>query len=472
MEYINIGNETEQLEFKKSTGELKEGIISIVSILNKHGSGELYFGVKNNGDVIGQDVNDTTLRNVSRAIGNHIKPKIYPEITEKEYADGRKTVYVRFEGNRQPYQAYNVARIRISDEDTVMEPEQYVEMYLEREEDKFSWERKLSDYTIDDIDMTAFNSYINKAKSVGRIEFDSNDPEIVLEKLGLLDGNHLLNAGAALFCNCETNDVQMAKFATDVRATFTDIRRYDKGSIIGLADVCEQYIKDAIDWKADIVGFDRIETPEIPVEAIREAIINSYGHRRYANNQCNEIVVFKNRIEIHTTGGFPKGHTPEEFLDGNKKAIRRNKLITQVLYYSKDMETFATGLKRIKDECDKAGCKVEFKAETDDFIVIFYRNLRKQWTGKPVTGSELQSNEQDVYQNNKQRDNQNISKKRLEDIIIEEIRKNEKVTREYIAQIAGVSEKTVERRIQEMPNVEYVGVGSWGHWIIHESDET
>lgn len=208
------------------------------------------------------------------------------------------------------------------------------------------------------------------------------------------------------------------------------------------------------------------------MEAIREAIINSYGHRRYANNQCNEIVVFKNRIEIHTTGGFPKGHTPEEFLDGNKKAIRRNKLITQVLYYSKDMETFATGLKRIKDECDKAGCKVEFKAETDDFIVIFYRNLRKQWAGKPVASSELQSNEQDVYQNNKQRDNQNISKKRLEDIIIEEIRKNEKVTREYIAQIAGVSEKTVERRIQEMPNVEYVGVGSWGHWIIHESDET
>ena len=77
-----------------------------------------------------------------------------------------------------------------------------------------------------------------------------------------------------------------------------------------------------------------------------------------------------------------------------------------------------------------------------------------------------------MYQNNKQRDNQNISKKRLEDIIIEEIRKNEKVTRKYIAQIAGVSEKTVERRIQEMPNVEYVGVGSWGHWIIHESDET
>ena len=32
------------------------------------------------------------------------------------------------------------------------------------------------------------------------------------------------------------------------------------------------------------------------------------------------------------------------------------------------METFATGLKRIKDLCDEAGCKVEFRAEKDDFV--------------------------------------------------------------------------------------------------------
>ncbi len=76
---VNIGEETEQIEFKKSTGELKEGIISIASILNKHGSGTLYFGVKNNGDVIGQEISDQTIRNVSQAIQNHIVPAIYPQ---------------------------------------------------------------------------------------------------------------------------------------------------------------------------------------------------------------------------------------------------------------------------------------------------------------------------------------------------------------------------------------------------------
>ena len=44
------------------------------------------------------------------------------------------------------------------------------------------------------------------------------------------------------------------------------------------------------------------------------------------------------------------------------------------------METFATGLKRIKELCDEAGCKVEFRTEKDDFVVAFYRNLRDIWS--------------------------------------------------------------------------------------------
>ena len=47
---MNLGKETETLEFKKTTGEKKEAMISISSILNKHGIGTIYFGVKPNGD--------------------------------------------------------------------------------------------------------------------------------------------------------------------------------------------------------------------------------------------------------------------------------------------------------------------------------------------------------------------------------------------------------------------------------------
>lgn len=46
---MNLGSETEYVEFKKSTGEMREGMQSIASILNKHGHGELYLGCATTG---------------------------------------------------------------------------------------------------------------------------------------------------------------------------------------------------------------------------------------------------------------------------------------------------------------------------------------------------------------------------------------------------------------------------------------
>ena len=55
---MNIGKENEYVEFKRSSSELKEGIQSICAILNKHKKGTLFFGVKNNGDVVGQQIGE------------------------------------------------------------------------------------------------------------------------------------------------------------------------------------------------------------------------------------------------------------------------------------------------------------------------------------------------------------------------------------------------------------------------------
>ena len=51
---MNLGSESETVEFKKSTGEHKEAPQAMSAMLNKHGAGELYFGVKDDGEVIEQ----------------------------------------------------------------------------------------------------------------------------------------------------------------------------------------------------------------------------------------------------------------------------------------------------------------------------------------------------------------------------------------------------------------------------------
>jgi ATP-dependent DNA helicase RecG len=48
--------ESERLELKKSTSELKEAVVSIAAILNKHQRGELFLGISNDGTVVGQTV--------------------------------------------------------------------------------------------------------------------------------------------------------------------------------------------------------------------------------------------------------------------------------------------------------------------------------------------------------------------------------------------------------------------------------
>lgn len=466
---VNLGEETETIEYKKSTGEMKEAMISMAAILNKHGQGELFFGVKNDGTVIGQEVTDKTLREVSQAIGNHIKPVIYPEISKRTFDDS-DVVYVKFQGSRQPYLAYNIPRIRVSDEDLVMDQDTYDELIRKRSDNTKSWEASISEYSVKDIDMDVLKNYIEKAKKAGRITFENEAPEAVMEKLGLISGDKLLNAGAALFCDKPLNELQMAKFASDERLTFTDIRRYT-GSILELADKAQQYIVDAMDWKADIDGFEREERPEIPIPAIREAIINAFGHRLIESQQSVEVAIFKNRIEIFSPGVYASNIEPEEYIMLDKRSVRRNPIITRTLYYSKDMETFATGLRRIKKACDEAGCEVDFEKQENGFAVIFHRNLRIKWND-----NQSINDKKTVKKTSKKTDKKTskktiaeISKKR--DEILYLIGKNPRITINRLAEETGLSVAGVRYHLNNMKKqgvLERIGADKGGCWKVSD----
>ena len=48
------------------------------------------------------------------------------------------------------------------------------------------------------------------------------------------------------------------------------------------------------------------------------------------------------------------------------------------------------------------------------------------------------------------------------------IKKNNRVSRKYLAEILGVSEKTITRYIKEIPNLSDVGKGKNGYWKLDE----
>ena len=58
--------ENETTEFKKSTSELKEAVISLGAMLNKHCKGTVYFGIDDNGRILGQQIGKSTIKDISK----------------------------------------------------------------------------------------------------------------------------------------------------------------------------------------------------------------------------------------------------------------------------------------------------------------------------------------------------------------------------------------------------------------------
>ena len=98
-------------------------------------------------------------------------------------------------------------------------------------------------------------------------------------------------------------------------------------------------------------GIHRKEIPEIPVDAMREAVINSYAHARYDLPVQHEIDIFSNRISIVNPGSFANEFEPIDFVSRDIHSFLRNETIARVLYLCKD---------EIKYENADTDFKIEF----------------------------------------------------------------------------------------------------------------
>lgn len=141
---MNLGNESETVEFKKSTSEHKEAMQAISAMLNKHGRGELYFGIRDNGDVAGQDVSDSTVRQVSSWISGKIEPAISPVIERLASDDGKTYLRVLFSGADAPYSADGRYYMRVGTANKAMAASELQSMMLERAQRRTPWDSQRS----------------------------------------------------------------------------------------------------------------------------------------------------------------------------------------------------------------------------------------------------------------------------------------------------------------------------------------
>lgn len=207
-----VVREHETTEFKKSLTQLKDGIISLVAMLNKHGGGELWFGVRDDGTPVGLSIGEKTVRDVSQAIAAHIEPKIYPAVMQTE-VQGRQCIKVVFSGSDMPYYAYGRAYIRVADEDKKLSAKEIENIILNKNHEALRWDNKFAAATLTDMADEKIKKFVERAG----LSWDNILN--VLEKLDVLKGGRLLNTAPLFFGEKAVAKLRCAVFASATTAT-------------------------------------------------------------------------------------------------------------------------------------------------------------------------------------------------------------------------------------------------------------
>ncbi len=196
------------------------------------------------------------------------------------------------------------------------------------------------------------------------------------------------------------HEIRIARFKGITRTEFIDSKEI-KGPIYIMLDEVELFFRRNTRLASKIVEFKRVDIPEYPYEAIREAVINAIAHRDYAYRWAPIVFsIFDDRIEISSPGGLLPGLNIKN-LEGHHAT--RNRVICNIFHETKDMEKFGTGIgkmKRLMEEHRLA--EPRFSEEGNFFVVKFYGPGDKILDLVPSIPKERQVDLRELGLNNRQ----------------------------------------------------------------------
>ena len=380
-EVKNIIENTEnsQTEFKETTGQLERGMETICAFLNGIG-GTLLFGVTDKGKIIGQEVADSTKRNIAEAI-NRLEPLTEIQVSYITLPDSDKNLIVlhaeeaRFE---RPFCYKGRAYMRVESITTTMPQNVYNELLMQRG-GKYGWESMTNpDLQITDLDKNAILGAVRAGIDSGRLPENTIREEIpaILEKFDLLHDQQLNNAAAVLFGSKFYDYPQcllrMARFRGINKNEFIDNQRV-QGNTYNLLDAAMSFFFKHLSISGKIEGLYREEELSIPYKALRECCINAFAHRFYHHPGSSvSIAIYDDRVEIMNSGAFPADISIERLLSTHDSQPQ-NPIIANVLYKSKVLESWGRGIELMIDECRRVGISdPEFHTDGGFVWVVFH----------------------------------------------------------------------------------------------------
>lgn len=331
--------ESPTVEFKR---ELTDAVKrEIIAFANTQG-GELYIGIEDDGTVIGLNNAHKTLEAVSSMLHDSIKPDIlvHTHLSIETLEEKEVVKIVVSLGTRRPYHLKSKGMkssgvfIRYGTSVTNASEENIRQMIMESDGTNFETARSLQQ------ELT-----FHEATAI----FEKQGLKLGTEQqrtLGFLtvDG-YYTNLGLLFSDQCE-HSIKCARYLGNDKLDFQDRKEF-KGSILTQVEEVFEYLTLYNAKSAHFEGLQRVEQESFPSYALREALINAVTHRDYSFSGSILIHLFQDRLEIVSLGGLVKGLTLEDIELGVSQS--RNPKLANVLYRLKWIESYGTGLQRMKE---------------------------------------------------------------------------------------------------------------------------
>ncbi len=356
--------ESETLEFKRTTGELREASRTLCAMLN-HQGGRVIFGIEPDGRVVGQQISDHTIEEVVQET-RLIDPPVLPSIARIPLGNGRDVLVLTVtQGQVRPYSYKGTAFYRVGNTSLVMSRDEYNRMLLERLHGEHRWENEpATGWSVSDLEAAELVRTLEEAIRRGRADDPgTRDPEELLRGFGLLHNGSLLRAAPVLFGSTDRVEadlpqclLRVAVFRGTDRTEFLDNRQFH-GNIFDLLIKAERFLRESLPVAGRVLPglFERVDDPLYPPMALREALANAFCHRDYSiGGGSVAVAIYDDRLEITSSGSLHFGLTAEALMEPHE-SLPWNPLIARVLYRRGFIESWGRGTLKMKELTRQAG---------------------------------------------------------------------------------------------------------------------
>ncbi len=461
------------VEFKESKDALTKDIYDSVCSFNNRNGGHILLGVNDKRKIVGvnPDKIDKIIKEFTTSINN--SQKVYPPLylVPVSVKVGKKTIiYIRIPEGCQVCRHNGKIWDRSYDGDiNITDNSELVYKMYAKKQSSYFVNKVYPNLGIDFLDTLVIEKagkmaiareqdhswkYMDDEELLRSANLILTDPETNKEGITL--------ASILLFGKDNSIMSVLAQHKTDAIFRVENKDRYDDRDVIitNLIDSYNRLMNFGQKHLNDLFVLDGIVSVKARDIILREIISNTLAHRDYSSGLPAKMIIDEEKIIIENSN-LAHG---VGILDIQKfEPFPKNPSISKVFREIGLADELGSGMRNTYKYVQLYSEEKPIFEEGNIFrTIIPLKKIATQKVARNVAQTVARNVAQAVARNTAH------EKAELIAFIKEKIRKDKKITRQSIADAAGVSKKTIERYIKEIDNLKYVGRGSNGHWEIDD----